>query len=777
MLTHRRARMFLLILAAGLLALAAWPQEHRQSQLAGDASAASMPTERQVAQGFQAVQGDSTKAAATQSQAVPTDLNALLVPKQSEMRLVTQRYNADRSTLAGNYDGGGGGRRGARGAGPGSAPAPILSLSVNRIARLKRYDMDWQAALARLNTARLSDAARADLENLSGSIRSNLLQLDADTAAIARITPLVPFSQRIVDLSEARIRMDDMDAERAAGVIAEVTKMVGQVRARIEAGLGAAGKTDGTMRVSKDLALRGAGAVDGLRNSLAGWFSFYNGYDPLFTWWMGMPYKDVDAALQSYSEFLRTTVATADIQASDTPQPAPMTIAAAQAPRLSEVPDIGELLALPQDEMADIVQRFQGQGAGGRGGRGAGGGAEQRGSQYHDAWLAALKTLDFDRLSRNAQVDYLFIRSRCEIQIARSVAKPQTDIPRKTDNSGITGAARGRDGLILDLRNEMIPYTPEELIAIANREFAWCAEERRKASQQMGFGDDWKKALEKVKEMHVPPGRQPGIIRDLLFEAVDYLRAKDLLTVPQVAGESLHMIMMTPERQLVNPFFTGGSEISVSYPTNTMGYEARLQSMRGNSTPLSHATAFHEMIPGHNFVGYMSTRYAGYRARLGGTSFYGEGWPLYWELQMYDLGFHDTPEEKIGALFWRMHRCARIVFSLKFHMGEWSPQECVDYLVDSVGFERDNAMGEVRRSFQGSYGPLYQAAYLLGGLQLRALRRELVDSGQMTGKQFHDEIMRQGSMPIAMLRLAMSRQKLTRDMKVDWRFYGDNPGK
>jgi len=92
--------------------------------------------------------------------------------------------------------------------------------------------------------------------------------------------------------------------------------------------------------------------------------------------------------------------------------------------------------------------------------------------------------------------------------------------------------------------------------------------------------------------------------------------------------------------------------------------------------------------------------------------------------------------------------------------------------VDRVGFERDNAVGEVRRSFQGGYGPLYQAAYLLGGLQLRAMRNELVDSRQMPEKQFQDEIMRQGSMPIALLRLALSKQKLTRDTAVDWRFYG-----
>jgi len=477
-------------------------------------------------------------------------------------------------------------------------------------------------------------------------------------------------------------------------------------------------------------------------------------------------------------------------------------IAPAPAPKYPSVPDLKELIALPQDEMTDIVQRFRGNaGRGGRGGeapqggQGAGARAGQappaegargaaasapapaaqagqvRDRKFFEDWLKALKTLDFDRLSRNAQVDYLFIRKMAELQIARiGIALPENP-PRKADSSGIPGPARGRQGLIFDLQDDLVPYTPEELIAIGEEEFAWCEAEMKKASRQMGLGDDWKAALEKVKGMTPPPGGQTGVVRDLMFEAVDYLRAKDLLNVPAVAAESLHMIMMTPERQLVNPFFTGGSEISVSYPTDTMEYDARLQSMRGNNTPFSHATAFHEVIPGHNLVGYMSARYRGYRPSLGGNSpFYAEGWPLYWEITLYNIGFHDTPEKKIGALFWRMHRCARIIFSLKFHMGQWSPQECVDFLVDRVGFERENAIGEVRRSFQGGYGPLYQAAYLLGGLQLRALRRELVDGRQVTAKRFHDEVLRQGSMPIALLRLAIGPQKLTRDMKVEWRF-------
>jgi len=78
----------------------------------------------------------------------------------------------------------------------------------------------------------------------------------------------------------------------------------------------------------------------------------------------------------------------------------------------------------------------------------------------------------------------------------------------------------------------------------------------------------------------------------------------------------------------------------------------------------------------------------------------------------------------------------------------------------------------VRRSFDPSagYSALYQAAYLLGGLQLRALRRELVDSGRMPEKAFHDRVVIQGSMPIALHRLAIVPGPLRRDMPVDWRF-------
>ena len=339
------------------------------------------------------------------------------------------------------------------------------------------------------------------------------------------------------------------------------------------------------------------------------------------------------------------------------------------------------------------------------------------------------------------------------------------------DKTTIIGDPAGRDALQAELAAAMIPYTPEELIALAKTEMAWCTREMIRASHDMGYGDDWHKALEHVKEMHVEPGEQPEAIRKLAIEGIDYMESHDLVTVPPLAKETWRMEMMTPERQLVNPFFTGGEVISVSYPTDTMTFEQRVMSMRGNNIPFSRATVFHELIPGHYLQQFMNERYRNYRTVFR-TPFWSEGNAFYWEMLLWDLGFPRTPEERAGMLFWRMHRCARILFSLSFHLGLWTPQQCVDFLVNNVGHEVDNATAEVRRSFNGSVGPLYQCAYMLGALQFRALHAELVDSKKMTNRAFHDAILRENQMPVEMVRAALTNQKLTRNFQTNWKFYG-----
>jgi len=550
--------------------------------------------------------------------------------KQSELRGIIERYTSDRGSLARFYS---------------------VEASSARNARMKQFYTEWLATLAKADFDSMSQDGRIDYLLFKNHLDHELRSLDLQIKALAEVAPLLPFGQTITDLEDARRRMESIDSAKTAALFTRMARQIDATGKAVEAGLKPDAKPE-AIKAKKTVVNRGVAAIVSLRNTLRNWYGFYNGYDPIFTWWVAEPYKSVDQALEKYAAFLREKV-----------------------------------LGLKPGDTTEIV-----------------------------------------------------------------------------------GDPIGHDALMSELAYEMIPYTPEELITIANKEYAWCEAEMKRASRELGYGDDWMKALEYVKTLYVEPGKQPELIRQLAVEAIKFVDDHDLVTVPQLARDTWRMEMMSPERQLVSPFFLGGETIQVSYPTNSMGHEAKMMSMRGNNIHFSRATVHHELIPGHHLQGFMANRYRTYRQPFS-TPFWTEGGALYWEMLLWDMNFAKSPENRIGMLFWRMHRSARIIFSLSFHLEKMTPQECIDLLVKKVGHEVDNATAEVRRSFGGAYGPLYQCAYLLGGLQIRALRRELVDSGKMTNRAFHDAVLKENRIPIEMVRASLTKQKLTRDFVSSWKFY------
>ena len=334
----------------------------------------------------------------------------------------------------------------------------------------------------------------------------------------------------------------------------------------------------------------------------------------------------------------------------------------------------------------------------------------------------------------------------------------------------IIGDPIGEAALLLDLEAELIPYTPDELISIAQRELAWGLGEMRRASRELGYGDDWHAALEHVKSLHVEPGRQTELVVELAREAEEFLESRDLITVDPLAKEIWRMEMLSAERQRFAPFFLGGETVRVAFPTLEQSHDEKSMSLRANNEHFSRAVVQHELIPGHHLQGFMTQRYSTHRAAFA-TPFWGEGWALHWEFLLWDLDFPRGPEDRIGMLFWRNHRAARIIFSLSFHLGTMTPEEAIDFLVEQVGHERNSAAAEVRRSFEGDYSPLYQAAYMIGGLQFRQLHRDLVESGHMTNRDFHDHILKAGRIPVEMVRASLTGQAPSRDFVSNWRFY------
>ncbi len=524
--------------------------------------------------------------------------------------------------------------------------------SPTRARVLRAMRGGWLAALETLDFERLGIDDRIDSVLFTNQLRYELRRMDLDETKRAETLPLTPFRAEIVALQEARRRLEAIDSAATAQALDALASDVDELRARV--GLAGADDEGASEAITTDAmtANRAAREVRSLKHTLDDWFGYYDGYDPVFSWWNADPYARASEALDRYARHLREDVAGVDEDDSDT----------------------------------------------------------------------------------------------------------------------IIGDPIGREALLTELAREFIPYTPEELVEIAEREFEWCEREMLRASHELGFGDDWKAALEHVKTLHVAPGEQPALVATLAQEAIDFLEERELVTIPQLAKNVWRMEMMTPERQKYTPFFTGGEVISVAFPTSSMAHDDKQMSMRGNNIHFSRATVHHELIPGHHLQQFMNARYRPYRREFS-TPFWGEGWALYWEMLLWDEGFAQSAENRVGMLFWRMHRCARIVFSLGFHLGDLTPAECIDMLVNRVGHELANASAEVRRSVQGGYGPLYQCAYMLGGLQFRSLHAELVGGGRMTNREFHDAVLRENSIPVELVRAKLRGDSIDSDFASTWRFY------
>lgn len=538
-----------------------------------------------------------------------------------------ERYETDRSELARFY-----GNR---------------VLSSSHAKRMARFHGESIEALDKVDFDGLSQEGRVDYLLMKHRLEYERKALATNQRKLAEVENLVGFKKGILKLYEGYRQRSSMKSRPAAEDLVKIKKAVSKIKGKV-----ALKKGEGKVVTTAVLALRAQKIVGELQRQLDGWYRFYDGFDPEFSWWVEQPYGELKEELEGYRKRL------------------------------------GELVT---------------------GGK-------------------------------------------------------------KGGEAPLVGDPIGAEALADDLAVEMLSYSPEELLAIGEREFAWCRAEMEKAAGEMGFGKDWGKALEKVKEDFVPPGEQDDLAAEIAKDAMEFLDKKDLVTVPELCAETWYLTMLGKKQQETLPYAVYfGQAIGIAYPTEEMSLEKKLMSLRGNNRHFTRAVIPHELIPGHHLQRFMAKRYATHRG-IFRTPFYVEGWALHWEMLLYDLNYPRTPEERIGMLFWRSHRCARIIVSLKFHLGQMSPEEMVTFLVKEVGLEESGARSEVRRYIGDSYSPLYQCGYMLGGLQLRALYKKTVGEGKMSPREFHDAVLRMGPIPIEMVRALILNTPLTRDFRADWKF-------
>ena len=178
------------------------------------------------------------------------------------------------------------------------------------------------------------------------------------------------------------------------------------------------------------------------------------------------------------------------------------------------------------------------------------------------------------------------------------------------------------------------------------------------------------------------------------------------------------------------------------------------------------STAYHEGFPGHHLqVGtamYQADRLSKAHRLFVWYSGYGEGWGLYAERLMDELGYFETPDYRMGMLASQQFRAVRVVVDLGCHLGfpipqesplhpgeEWNYDRAVDY-VQRIGLQpRDVAESEVKRYLGW---PGQAISYKVGEREILDIRQTMERRGGFDLKEFHRRMLEGGELRLDHLR-------------------------
>jgi hypothetical protein len=248
--------------------------------------------------------------------------------------------------------------------------------------------------------------------------------------------------------------------------------------------------------------------------------------------------------------------------------------------------------------------------------------------------------------------------------------------------------------------------------------------------------------------------------KDAMLRARAHIIEHDIATMPP--GEQISVIP-TPEylRQVI-PFAAyfeppkfDKHPSGIYIVTPSVGDDPN--AMREHNYASISNTSVHEAYPGHHLQLSAATRHPSLVRLLTDAPEFVEGWGMYSEQMMREQGFDAGPEFMVAMRTDAIWRACRIILDVRMHRGELTVDEATAFLIEHTAFEHANAQAEV---FRYTYTPTYQLSYLLGKvllLQLRADEQKRLGD-KFSLKNFHDTLMRNGSLPISFHRRLLAAE-------------------
>ena len=187
-------------------------------------------------------------------------------------------------------------------------------------------------------------------------------------------------------------------------------------------------------------------------------------------------------------------------------------------------------------------------------------------------------------------------------------------------------------------------------------------------------------------------------------------------------------------------------------------YVPILDATKFNSTSGMESLFLHEAIPGHHYQVSLQQENSAMPKfrRFGGNSAYAEGWALYTESLGKELGLYTDCYQYMGALGDEMHRAIRLVVDAGMHSKNMTREEAIKYMMDNEPLGEEGTIAEIERYMAI---PAQALSYKIGALKIREIRERL--SKELGPKfklsDFHDEILKDGNMPLDVMENKMNR--------------------
>jgi uncharacterized protein (DUF885 family) len=169
------------------------------------------------------------------------------------------------------------------------------------------------------------------------------------------------------------------------------------------------------------------------------------------------------------------------------------------------------------------------------------------------------------------------------------------------------------------------------------------------------------------------------------------------------------------------------------------------------------ALTLHEAVPGHHLQGSIAREMQNVPKFRNNTyiSAFGEGWGLYSEYLGLEVGFYKSPYSNFGRLTYEMWRACRLVVDTGMHAKGWSRERAMNYLANNTALSLHNVKTEIDRYISW---PGQALSYKMGELTIKKLRKmaEQALGQDFDLREFHDQVLKNGSMPLSMLENVMS---------------------